>query len=204
MKKTKVLCALSAFVLLMACNTYQKQLNKATTFFMANKAQLASLCEMVYPVKDSIGETVIDSTHKANNINYQGLIDSVQRAEDSLQMLVYTDTAKSNPCAEQSKTFANKLKSITDRYNKLVNSYRPCKPDTVYKKQTIYVKDMAEITVLTNQLNVKVDSLKITKHDLQLKITQSSARLKWIFILAGILLGLCAITVLKFMGKFGL
>lgn len=204
MKKFKIIAVLSVLLCLVACNTYKKQLAKATAFFEANPKALAPICEEKFPVTDSVGKTHVDSTHKANNVNYQKIIDSLQNAEDSLQMQAYSDTGKENPCADQAKKFAAQLKTITARYNALANSYRPCKPDTVFRTTPIYMKDNAEIAVLTNNLSVATDSLKITKHDLQAKTAQSKTRLWWIIGLAGAMILYIAFTVLKFLGKFGL
>lgn len=200
-----ILMAFTALLFLLGCNTYQKQLNTFRAFAISHTNELAPLCATVFPVKDSTGKavTTIDSTHRANNINLQPKVDSLQTIADSYKKQLAADTGKSNPCAAQAKQYQAQYGNLYNEFIALKKAYRPCKPDTVYSTKTvpIYQKDEAEITVLTNNYNAIHDSLTIVKTQLKASQSTASTRLHWIFILGGILLALGILTVLKFIGK---
>lgn len=208
MKKTLSLILLCLFVLftltsiLSGCNTYKKQLAKATAFFDANPTALAPICATKFPVKDSIGKATVDSTHKANNKDYSKIIDSVSKRADSLYKAMHSQANNpSDPCKATAKSYESKMALLYDEISALNHGYKPCLPDTVYKTVTIYQTNTAEVAVVQNQLDVKVDSLKLVKHDLQIKTAQSTTRLWWIIGFAAAIAVLIGISVLKLLGK---
>lgn len=195
------LIACLAIIFLPSCNTYQKQLHTFKNFADDHPNELAPLCAKAFPVKDSVGATKIDSTHKANNVNYAGKIDSLQAIADQFKQRLLADTGKSNPCASVAKNYQVQVNTLSNQVQALRAAYKPCKPDTVYKTTPIYRTDEAKIAVLQNQFNVKSDSLKTTKTQLADEKETSASRLHWMLILGGVLVALGIVTVLKFIGK---
>jgi hypothetical protein len=196
-----VLMAFTLFFLLMGCNTYQKQLNTFRAFAVAHTNELAPLCATEFPVKDSVGATKVDSTHKANNVNYQSKIDSLQQIADAFAQHLAGDTAKSNPCSSVAKVYQSQVAALNTRIRSLQEAYKPCKPDIVYKTQTVYRTDEAALAVANNKFTTANDSLKLVNSKLKDAKAQSATRMHWILILGGILLLLGIVTVLKFIGK---
>lgn len=204
MKKLTILSLLSVLIILAGCNTYKKQLGTFQAFAMQNTNELAKLCSTVFPVKDSIGAVKIDSTHKAVNVNYKSSLDSLAHKADSLKKELAKDTAKSNPCANIARGYQIQIIDLTNSLQQLRHSYKACQPDTVYKSQTIFKTDQAALAVINKAFQVKSDSLNISNHDLTNEQSESKSRLKWIFILSGVLVALGIVTVLKFLGKLGI
>jgi uncharacterized lipoprotein NlpE involved in copper resistance len=203
--KKGILMALAALFILVGCNTYKKQLMKFDAFADAHSVELAKKCVQYFPVKDSVGKAVItvDSTHRAANTNYQSKIDSLQQIADAFKTHLAADTAKGNPCASIAKYYNAQVDALTNRVKALKQAYRPCIPDTVFNTKTVnvYQTDEAALSLVQNHYNTERDSLNVVKGQLKSANNTASSRLKWIFILGGILLGLAVLTVLKFIGK---
>ena len=192
----------AALFLFNGCNTYKKQLAKFNAFADAHTNELAAKCVQHFPVKDSIGkaDTVV---RKSNNLNYQSKIDSLQSKSDSLQSQLNKDASdKSNPCASVAASYSKQITGLNNQIKNLQQAYRPCKPDTVKVTQSIYRLDSAKVVVWENRYKVKADSLLIRTQDLKNSNEQSARRLKWNFILGGLLIASVVITILKFVGKF--
>lgn len=201
MKKITILSLSAAFIFLVGCNTLKKQTDKFNLFADAHTDVLALKCVQHFPVRDSDGPTIIDSIRLADNINYLGKIDSIQAIADALRTTVKQDTNKSNPCAAVAKHYQVTINSLSSQVDGLQKSYKPCGRDTVYKTKIIYRADSAAITVANNKYTKLRDSLVIVKDQLKQSKSESAGRLKWIFILGGII-GLSILgTILKILGK---
>lgn len=184
------------------CNSYKKQLTKSTAFFNQYPNALAPICAKAFPVKDSIGATKIDSSHKAVNINYQGKIDSIQAVADALINNLNKDTVKTNPCATYAKNYEKTIAVLRNQVATLQTIYKPCKPDTIFKTSTVYRTDVAALTVSNNNYKTERDSVLILKKQLSDETDTAHSWRKWFFICAGII-GLSILgTVLKILGKF--
>jgi hypothetical protein len=201
MKKISILSLVAAFVLLSGCNTLRKQTDKFNLFADAHPEVLALKCVEHFPVRDSDGPTIIDSIRLADNISYFGKIDSIQAIADALRTTVKQDTNKSNPCAAVAKGYQAKINSLSDQVNILQKGYKVCIPDTVYKTKIVYRVDQAALAVANDKYAKLRDSLAIVKDQLKQSKSESAGRLKWIFILGGII-GLSILgTILKILGK---
>jgi hypothetical protein len=189
------------YIMLFGCNTYKKQLKKSTDFFNQYPSALAPICAKAFPVKDSIGGIVVDTIHRANNINYQGRIDSIQAVADALLNKLTIDTSKSNPCNTYAKNYQKTITSLRNQVVTLKSLYHPCKPDTIRQTQTIYRTDVAALKVATDKYQVIRDSLKICQKQLSDETTTAHSWRKWFFICAGII-GISVLgTILKILGK---
>lgn len=202
MKKVKVIFALLAVSMMLACNTYQKQLNKFNLFADAHTNELAKKCVQYFPVKDSVGAVKVDSTHKAVNQNYESKIDSLQQLAASFQKGLLMDNETSSACSQVSAAYQSRVNDLIIQISKLKNAYRPCKPDTVFKTQTIYRTDEAALAVARNNFTSERDSLNLVKNNLKQEKETSGKRLTWLFILGWVILLSVAETVLKILGKF--
>lgn len=196
-----LIIAFIIFLIVSGCNTYQKRLNQFNTFADQNKPALAAKCTEYFPVTEHQGAVSIDSIHKANNTNYQSTIDSLKNDADLWKQKAQKDTAKSNPCAPMAKGYLSTINSLTAKIDVLQNKYRPCKSDTIFKTQTVYQVDNAALAVVNNSLKVATDSIVIYKERLKVSESKASGRLKWIFILGGIIAVSVLGTVLKILGK---
>lgn len=201
MKKLALLSLLLTLFIFSGCNTYEKQLMKFNAFADRYPIPLAAKCVQYYPVKDSIGKIKIDSSHLAHNINYQKQLDSLAQIADAFKKHLATDTGKGNACADLSKKYLKQVTNLTNQLNNLKSNYKSCKPDTIYKTQTIYRVDQAALAISISRYNIAHDSLVAVNAKLADEKETSKSRLHTILILIAILAVTILITVLKFMGK---
>ena len=184
------------------CNTYQKQLNKFQLFANAYSGELAKLCVEKFPAKDSIGGVKVDSTKKANNIDYQGKIDSLKEKADALkQELSKAASNKDDPCSPVIIKYQQKLDELNDQITGLKNSYKKCKPDTIFKTQTVFRVDQAAVRVWQDRFTVARDSVNQLTVELADEQKTAGKRLKWIVILSGIVVAFGGLTLLKLTGR---
>ena len=199
MKKiTYLLIVLS--LLFLSCNTYQRHLGKFQAFALQHEAELAKLCSTVFPVKDSVGSTVIDHVADPHNVDYRKQVDSLKALSDALTDRLKKDTVKSNPCADIVKGYQKQIAVLNGKITALQVAYRPCKPDTVYRTKTIYRTDEAKLMAMQSKYNISHDSLLTTKVHLTDTKSQSANRLRWLFILGGVIL--LMLVAFYFLNKF--
>ncbi len=189
-------------ILCSSCNTYQKQLNKWTLFSDAHPNLVAERCAKDYPVKETVGATTIDSTHRANNVNYSKNIDSLQTAADALVQRMKKDSINGTQAAQGAvEYYKQQMTGLLNQISQLKQIYKGCKPDTVYKTKIVYRLDQAALTVANNNNQKLRDSLNLVKSQLKDEQDTSAKKTKWLLALGGILLALGAFTVFKILGK---
>lgn len=188
-------------ILCSSCNTYQKQLNKWTLFSDAHPNVVAERCAKDYPVKETVGATVVDSTRKANNQNYSTKIDSILQGAALLKKQLDQSASGEASAGNIIAAYKEQVNGLVTQVQQLRQNYKPCKPDTVYKTQTVYRLDQAALAVCNNKLQVKNDSLNLVKSQFKDEKEKSASRLHWLLGCIGVLIGLGVITVFKFLGK---
>lgn len=206
MKKVVSYFLIGLFIAIMAfivssCNSYKKQLNKFQTFGYQHTNELAKMCAEKFPVKDSVGAPVIDSTKRADNINYQGRIDSLKDKATTLQRKMYQDSVNKTDCAKSSQYYKNQVTGLVNQISSLQQSYKPCKPDTIFKTNTVYRKDVAELSVVSSRFRMANDSLHVQKQLTEKSEKTARTRLYLIIGLIVAFVGSISISVLKFIGK---
>lgn len=188
-------------MILASCNTFQKQLRTFNNFADAHTDALAVKCVDKFPVIQHDGPITTDSTHKANNIDYQSRVDSISQLADALRSRLNSDTAKANPCADVARFYIPQVINLTAKVNELQKAYKPCKSDTVYKTHTLFQVDSAKVVVWHNLANKYRDSLKQSQTQLSdQKKTTSNWRLVALIAIGLIVLSIVG-TILKIMGK---
>lgn len=170
---TKILLPALAGFFILGCATQKN----AESFYAKHPEQLAASCAEKYPVKDSVGATVTDSTAKADNKDFTSSIDSAnnaveslvnavnnakKRSVDSVSLACLDVVADYNRQIDQLETKANDL---AGQVKHLQANYRPCIPDTVYRTTPVYRENTAkvaaqagQIAALSNQLAVMTAS----------------------------------------------
>lgn len=143
-----------------------------------------------FPYKDSVGEVLFD-TSSVQNIDHSILIDSLQKAIDSLNDHWASDIdGATGQVAEsllqkidQGKKEIAGLKQII---TKLREQYQPCAPDTVYKERTVFKKEGPELKAA--QLNYQSEKTSREKSDAERKDWASKAKIRFWIIVSLILL----------------
>ena len=139
--------------------------------------------------KDSIGKPV-DSLVNAENKDYTNLIDSLNNLVDSINM--DWTAAVDSATTEAQELFKEKIEgqqkqiaSLMQSIAKLKASYKPCKPDTLFRTNTVYKTDGA---LATAHEELKKAYTELSNENLK---NEGLARTRlWMFIAA------CAVIVL--------
>lgn len=150
----------------------------------------AQYCAEKYPVKDSVGAVVVDSTRHAENIDYSFAIDSLvqvaqsatdQRSKDSL-----LSAASHKQCKDIVSIQSGRIWDLLLEINRLRSAYKPCRPDTVFQTQNIYRENTAKVQVLENQLRKsQKDNAVLQAENKHLK-SQLNKLTLWFIILASV------------------
>ena len=145
----KHILTLVAFLVLVASCTTEKGANG---WFDRHPDKDAERCAKNYPVRDSIAPPTIEY-YPADNENYQGKIDSLVnrlgQAEASADDLAYQLARQQNndslgACKEVLKGYQATIADLKKQVGALKAAYKPCKPDTVERKTTIYRENTAK------------------------------------------------------------
>lgn len=139
-----------------------------------------------FPFKDSAGPVIIDSFHRADNSNFSNLIDSLYERtlvlSDSLDN--YWPKALDSSTTEMGDAFSKILlqyqkenAGLKEVIGRLHNEYQPCKPDTIFLKQTNYEVDGAAIDA-ANLKYQKAESLRAIAEK-AVNEWKSKAQLRW-------------------------
>lgn len=165
-----------AMVILSGCSQKYydtRNIKRLHTYNYMYPGQLAIDCSKWFPVKDSMGQSV----HPANNIDYSHRIDSLNSVIDSLMTL---------PAPKTKTDSANYKKAFLDlkqKFNALKAAYKPCKPDTIPH----YIENTAKIRAAQDIAKSKGDSLQLARGQITQLNTDKSNLKSWIWRLAAIL-----------------
>lgn len=191
MKLVPALLACVALSLIFGCSTRKKEIERLHGLNYKYPEELAKDCALHFPNKDSVGAPVI--THqKADNINYQDKIDSLQYEADKLTWeLTKAESTTGND------SLKIKVTRLTKQISDLKKAYRPCKPDTVNIKIPHYIENTAALEVCQNNYDGLRDSLTIVKTKLAGSEKDNSSKIKYLLILGGVVLVLGGLWLYK-------
>jgi hypothetical protein len=179
---------LTAYVL-SSCATVERavekhQEKKANRFFNEHPGKDAQRCADHFPLHDSLGQLVLDSVKKSDNLDHTGLIDSITSAVDSLPL-------ESLPFTGKIDTGSFRLVVVdSDLRNKILRlkaSYKPCKPDTLYYSATNFTVDGAAVAAATAKYEEEHKARVSAESKLVHLTSQNKVRL-WMLISSGILI----------------
>lgn len=168
-----------------------------------NPVKLAELCIEKFPIRDSIGEPVIDSTHRADNLDHTGTIDSLKDAADRLvkqleSSLEITDLDKQRAMdvigeySKENEKLKKQARALASDISHLQANYKPCLPDTVYSTITHFLENPAKDLLIGSLYN------KIAKTEQQRDDWKATAKTRfWWIIVLGALLGFMILNRVK-------
>jgi len=161
------------FLFLSGCAT----IDRAKKTFNENPGAAADYCAEKFPVRSYTADPVF-TNKPANNESYQAKIDSLFDLAGALASKLYADsvlaaerlaaklpvdTAK---LAQDVRYYKQLTKSLTDKIFELNSKYKPCKPDTVEKKITVYTENTARVDALLFERAEQAAEIKKLKADL--------------------------------------
>lgn len=174
------------FTLFLASCATQKNADK---FYNNHPDALAAKCADKFPVRDSTAPVVIDSSHRAENENYQRTIDSLKYQADFLQGEI--NNIKPGDVNAETYLKLQQVQAKADQLNKeltkLKNGYKPCLPDTVYKSTTVYRENTARVASQASTITSQNEQIK----DLKKGITWRN----WVMIGEAVLLVIAAFII---------
>lgn len=125
--------------------------------------KLAELCIEKFPIKDSVGEAVIDSTHKADNKDHTADIDTIGKIADELVDKINsagfhpTDREKKEcldviaAYTKENAELKAKAKALQSDVKRLQANYKPCVSDTVFSTKSHFLENPAKDVVIGSQ-----------------------------------------------------
>jgi len=184
MNKLIVMAAI-AVIFFSSCAT-QRNFEK---YAAKHPVKLAELCIEKFPIRDSIGEPVIDSSHKADNLDHSGTIDSLKDAADALVKELEAKTEMSEldkgraldvigEYTLENVNLKKKVKGLASDISRLQANYRPCLPDTVFRTIPHFLENPAKDVVINSLRN------QLAKTEQQRDDAQHKAKVRWWIIFA--------------------
>lgn len=170
-------------IVLSGCMTPKEKLDR----IISKHPQLGSeFCANEYPLSVIDSTTIIDSVRRADNVNWQYYIDSLNKvAESRLDDRVLIDTVTIERCREEYNKQVETNRGLVNAINRLKREYQECKPDTQYIKTTLRVRDTAREQVLRDSINsLRTDLNKVTDQ----KETRTTQR-NWLFAIVLVVVG---------------
>lgn len=171
-----------------------KQKAAAEKYYRVNPDELAQKCAAEYPVKDSVGQEVIDSIRQAHNEDFTDAIDSVNRAAADLIARIRAGSGGladsiGRECADVIAGLNMQADSLGRYLKRLKAQYRPCVADTVYKTKTIFRENTARLAVCENEKGKVVSELRAAQDRLQAMTAdrdewKNTAKKRWWWIVA--------------------
>lgn len=188
MKKLNILLLAIPFAMLMSgCATEKKKRDRALSFFATHPQEAAAYCANAYPVRDSIGETIITP---ADNEDYTGKIESLGNEIDFLQEKLRQDSVKASAggqiTAQELSNYKSQVNTLQKKYSDLQRSYKPCEPEI--RERPVYRENTARVAALQLKSEKLQEDYNDQKDELAAAQKQAQARL-WMLISAGILAG---------------
>jgi hypothetical protein len=143
--------------LLFSCNTEKRMHNNAMKYFYTHPDTAAAFCGKVYPPRDSAAPIVIDSSKKADNIDYTPKINKLEDIANELLERATRDSIGaarvSKECADIVSNYKSQLKGLISQIGELKDQYKKCQSDSVYISQKIYRENVAKVISLGNIIN---------------------------------------------------
>lgn len=170
-------------IILSGCRTPKEKLHR----IIDKHPELgAEFCADEYPVSVIDSTTLIDSVRRANNINWQSYIDSLNKvAESRVNDRVLIDTVSLERCREEYNKQVENNRGLVSAIKRLKRDYQECKPDTQYIRTTLRVRDTAKEQVLRDSINsLRSDLAKVTNQ----KETRTKQR-NWLFAIVLVVVG---------------
>jgi hypothetical protein len=125
----------------------QVKRSRALQFYNEHPAEFAKNCADAFPVKDSIGEDVIDSIKTADNIDLSQWLNSLYTELDNLKDRFAKDTT------DMARHYTDQINTLVARVNAVNREYKPCLPEVIYKTRPVYQENTARIKALGAQID---------------------------------------------------
>lgn len=189
--KTYLCYAIFWSIVLSGCRTPKEKLTR----IIDKHPELGSeFCADEYPVAAIDSTTIIDSVRRANNINWQSYIDSLNKvAESRVNDRVLIDTVSLDRCRDEYNKQVETNRGLASAINRLKRDYQECKPDTQYIKTTIKLRDTANEQVLIDSINsILLNLTKVTDQ----KETRTKQR-NWLFAIVLVVVGYIGLRVAR-------
>ena len=125
----------------------QVKRSRALQFYNEHPSEFAKNCADAFPVKDSVGDEVIDSIKAADNLDLSLWLNSLYGELDALREKLDRDT---NAMARR---YTDQINVLVGRMGALNQHYKPCEPEIIYKSKPVYQENTARIKALGAQID---------------------------------------------------
>lgn len=161
---------------LAGCRTYKSKQQNAETFYRQYPNQLAALCALNFPVKESDSVT-ITAPHPGRNSNYMALLDTLNRQAGQAAQRAFDDSL--------SLTTARQLliqqAAVISNFKR---AYVPCAPDTIFKTRIITKLNTAKAdSLLSQNISLGTQNAQQTRQ-IEILKTQNIHKVYWIVALS--------------------
>lgn len=125
----------------------QVKRSRAIQFYNEHPGEFAKNCADAFPVKDSVGEDVVDSIKTADNIDLTQWLNSLYGELDDLKERFARDTTA------MARHYTDQINVLVERVNAVNRQYKPCLPEIIYKTRPVYQENTARIKALGAQID---------------------------------------------------